>query len=88
MKQLRELERQADVIELSKFTSKMKSILEGEFNYEVNPVAYQMFGEFIWFPKNEPMDLELMSKTITMKELVPIKTESQLRKLIKSKLKK
>jgi hypothetical protein len=87
-KQLRELERQAESIELSKFTAKMKTILEDEFNYELNPVAYQAFGTVIWFPKNEPMDLTLMSKTITMEELVPIRTEAQLRKLIKSKLKK
>ena len=67
-------------------TEKIREILEGEFGYKANQAMYQMTGQFIWFPTNEPLDLNLASKSITMSELVPIFTEKQLRNLIKSKL--
>lgn len=69
-------------------TEKIKSILEGEFAYKLNPVMYQIFNEFIWYPTTEPLDLHLTSKSIKMSELVPIRTESELRNLINLKLKK
>lgn len=69
-------------------TEKMRSILEGEFGYKPNQVMYQLFGQFIWFPTNEPMDLALPNKGIKMSELTSIFTETQLRNLINSKLNK
>jgi hypothetical protein len=66
-------------------TKQITSILS-QFGYQANPVMFQITGEHVWMPMNEPMDLNLANKTIRMNELVPIKTESQLRKLIKSKL--
>lgn len=90
-KQLRELHRQSTVVSAEPgviSSSKIQLILEGEFGYELNPIMFQMFGKYVWIPKNEPMDLTLGLKTISMDELIPIKTESELRKFIKSKLKK
>jgi hypothetical protein len=68
-------------------TKEITKILK-EFNYEPNPVMFQIFGEHVWFPKKEPTDLLLASKTIRMNELVTIKTESELRNLINLKLNK
>lgn len=69
-------------------TEKMRSILEGEFGYKCNQVMYELSGEFIWFPSNEPIDLNIVSKSIKMSELTSILTESQLRNLINLKLNK
>lgn len=66
-------------------TKQITSILS-QFGYKANPVMFQITGEHVWMPMNEPMDLNLPNKTIRMNELVTIKTESQLRKLIKVKL--
>jgi hypothetical protein len=66
-------------------TKQITSILS-QFGYKANPVMFQITGENVWMPMNEPMDLNLPNKTIRMNELVTIKTESQLRKLIKVKL--
>jgi hypothetical protein len=72
----------------SVISTKDISKILNQFNYEHNPVMFQIFGEHVWFPTKEPMDLMLASKSITMSELVPIRTENQLVKLIKSKLAK
>lgn len=69
-------------------TQKIRQILEGEFGYKPNQAFYQMTGQFVWFPTNEPLDLALTSKSIKMSELDSIFTETQLRTLIKSKLNK
>ena len=66
-------------------TEKIKEILE-EFAYYANPVMFDLFGEYVWVPTQEPIDLSLPLKTIKMSELIPIRTETQLRTLIKSKL--
>ena len=68
-------------------TKEITSILN-EFGYVPNPVMYQITGEHVWMPMNEPIDLNLANKTIRMSELVPLKKASELRKLIKSKLRK
>lgn len=68
-------------------TKKVSEILN-RFNYHPNPVMFQISGEHIWMPMNEPIDLELPSKCIRMGELVSVRTENQLVKLIKSKLNK
>jgi len=69
-------------------TEKMRSILEGEFGYKCNQAMYELSGEFVWLPTNEPIDMTLQSKSIKMSELSSIFTESQLRNLITSKLNK
>jgi hypothetical protein len=66
-------------------TKEITKILN-EFHYEPNPVMFQIFGEHVWFPTKEDLDLNLSSKTIRMSELVPIKSEAELIKLIKSKI--
>ena len=66
-------------------TKEISKILN-HFNYEPNPVMFQLFGEHVWFPTKEPIDLMLPSKCITFSELTPIRTENQLVNLIKSKL--
>lgn len=68
-------------------TKEISKILN-QFNYQSNPVMFQVFGEHVWFPTKEPIDLMLPSKCITLSELVPMRTENQLVKLIKSKLNK
>lgn len=68
-------------------TEKIREILEGEFGYKANQAMYQMTGQFIWFPTDQPLDMTLASKSIKMSELVSVFTEKQLRTLIKSKLK-
>jgi hypothetical protein len=67
-------------------TQKIQSILEGKYGYKCNQAMYQMFGEFIWFPSEQPLDLSLVSKSIKMSELSTIFTEKQLVNLIESKL--
>jgi len=66
-------------------TKKMKQILQS-YGYEPNEVHYNMFGEFAWYPKNEPIDLNLPKKILTLDELKVIKTETELLKVIKNKL--
>jgi hypothetical protein len=66
-------------------TKEISKILN-QFNYEPNPVMFQLFGEHVWFPTKEPIDLMLPSKCITLSELTPIRTENQLVNLIKLKL--
>lgn len=66
-------------------TKEMTNILN-QFGYKPNPVMFQIFGEHVWMPMNEPMDLNLGNKTIRMSELIPIKSAVQLKKLIKNKL--
>ena len=67
-------------------TQKMKQILES-YGYEPNEVHYNMFGEFAWYPKNQPIDLNLPKKILKLEELIKIKTEKELVKIILKKLK-
>ena len=69
-------------------STKEMSVILNQFGYKPNPVMFQISGEHIWMPMDEPIDLNLQSKMIRMSELVPIKTATQLKKLIKSKLNK
>jgi len=57
-----------------------------EFSYKANEVMFQITGEHVWIPTNQPLDMSLPLKSIRMSELVPIRTESELRNLIKTKL--
>jgi hypothetical protein len=66
-------------------TKEITNILN-QFGYKPNPVMFQITGEHVWMPMNEPMDLDLPKKTIRMSELVKIKTSVQLKKLINIKL--
>lgn len=68
-------------------TKEITNVLN-QFGYKPNPVMFQISGQHIWVPINEPIDLNLQSKMIAMNELVTIKTISELKSLIKSKLKK
>ena len=67
-------------------TNKMKEILQS-YGYEPNEVHYRMFGELAWYPKKEPIDLNLPKKILTLEQLKVIKTEKQLIKVINDKLK-
>lgn len=66
-------------------TNKMKQILQS-YGYQPNEVHYNMFGELAWYPKNEPIDLNLPKKILTLQQLTVIKTEKELIKIIKNKL--
>lgn len=66
-------------------TKEITNILN-QFGYKPNPVMFQITGEHVWMPMNEPMDLNLPKKTIRMSELVSIKTSIELKKLINNKL--
>jgi hypothetical protein len=68
-------------------TNEIKNVLN-KFGYEPNPVMFQITGEHVWMPMNEPIDLNLANKSIRMSELVKIKTITELNKLIKIKLNK
>ena len=67
-------------------TNKMKEILQS-YGYEPNEIHYNMFGELAWYPKNEPIDLNLPKKILTLNQLKVIKTEKELVRIIENKLK-
>ena len=65
-------------------TEKISKIL-AKHQYKANPIIAQIFGEIVWTPTTS-LSLSSTKSFIRLSELVPIKTENELLKLIKSKL--